>query len=129
MKLYLIINLYILPHILLSAKLFDLDEIPQLLYNLFRCRTVLFKNSLLYSIKQWNILNSDIREIKSYSLFRKTLLTSTKPIANSIYKVHDSYGIKLLTRLLLGFSHLNEHKFRHNFRDTLNPFMRMFMHE
>ena len=43
-------------------------------FTLFRCRTVLFENSFLpYSIKQWNMLNSDIREIKSYSLFRKTL--------------------------------------------------------
>ena len=29
--------------------------------------------------------------------------------------------MQLLTRLRLGFSHLNEHKFRHNFRDFLNP--------
>ena len=73
-------------------------------FTLFRCRIVLSGNSFLpYSIKQWNMLNSDIREIKSYSLFRKTLLTSITPIANSIYNVHDSYGIKLLTRLRLGF--------------------------
>ena len=26
-----------------------------------------------------------------------------------------------MTRLRLGLSHLNEHKFRHNFRDTVNP--------
>ena len=30
-------------------------------------------------------------------------------------------GIKLITRLRLGFSHLREHKFKHNFQDTLNP--------
>ena len=30
-------------------------------------------------------------------------------------------GFKLLTRLRLNFSHLNEHKFRHNFKDTINP--------
>ena len=30
-------------------------------------------------------------------------------------------GIKLLTRLRVGFSHLKEHKFRHNFEDTINP--------
>ena len=30
--------------------------------------------------------------------------------------------MKLLTRLRLGFSHLNEHKFRHNFQDSVNPF-------
>ena len=29
--------------------------------------------------------------------------------------------MELLTRLRLGFSHLNEHKFRHDFRDFLNP--------
>ena len=29
--------------------------------------------------------------------------------------------MKLLTRLRLGFSHLFEHKFRHNFADSLNP--------
>ena len=32
-----------------------------------------------------------------------------------------SHGIKLLSRLRLNFSHLNEHKFRHNFRDIVNP--------
>ena len=40
---------------------------------------------------------------------------------NSIYAIHDISGLKLLTRLRLNFSHLNEHKFRHNFKDTINP--------
>ena len=35
--------------------------------------------------------------------------------------VHYINGLKLLTHLLLKFSHLNEHKFRHNFNDTINP--------
>ena len=30
-------------------------------------------------------------------------------------------GIKLVTRLRLGLSHLREHKFKHSFQDTLNP--------
>ena len=30
-------------------------------------------------------------------------------------------GIKCLTRLTLGLSHLNDHKFGHNFQDCLNP--------
>ena len=30
--------------------------------------------------------------------------------------------MKLLTRLRLQFSHLNEHKFRHGFNDTVDPF-------
>ena len=30
-------------------------------------------------------------------------------------------GVKLLTRLRVGLSHLRKHKFRHSFQDTLNP--------
>ena len=38
-----------------------------------------------------------------------------------MYKTFDPIGLKLLTRLRLNLSHLREHKFRHNFQDTLNP--------
>ena len=38
-----------------------------------------------------------------------------------LFSVHDRYGAKLLTRLILKFSHLNEQKFRHGFHDTINP--------
>ena len=49
------------------------------------------------------------------------LLNFIRPTGNSTYKIYDPLGIKLLTRLRLGFSHLFEHKFRHNFADSLNP--------
>ena len=39
-----------------------------------------------------------------------------------MYKIHHPRGLKLLTRLQLGLSHLREHKFRHNFNDTIDPF-------
>ena len=45
----------------------------------------------------------------------------TGPIENSTYKIYEPLGIKLLTRFRLGFSHVFEHKFRHNFADSLNP--------
>ena len=44
-----------------------------------------------------------------------------RPRTNSIFDNHNPLGIKLLTRLHLGLSHLHEHKFRHCFQDTLNP--------
>ena len=34
------------------------------------------------------------------------------------------FCVKLLTRLRLQFSHLNEHKFRHGFSDTVNAMCR-----
>ena len=36
-----------------------------------------------------------------------------------LFSIHDPTGVKLLTRLRLKFSHLNEHKFCHNFKDTV----------
>ena len=86
------------------------------------CRTMPFKNSFLpYAIKEWNKLDPEIRNAETYASFRKMLLNFIRPIANSTYKIYDPLGIKLLTRLRLGLCHLSEHKFRHNFADSLNP--------
>ena len=57
----------------------------------------------------------------SNSVFRKALLDFIRPTANSTFGTNDVSGLKLLTRLRVGFSHLREHKFKHNFQDTLNP--------
>ena len=35
---------------------------------------------------------------------------------NSIYNIHNPLGVNYLTRLRIGFSHLKENKFKHNFR-------------
>ena len=44
-----------------------------------------------------------------------------RPSQNRAFNCHTPKGIKLLTRLRLGLSHLCEHKFNHNFHDSLNP--------
>ena len=40
---------------------------------------------------------------------------------NSIFDISNPHVIKLLTRLRLGLSHLNDHKFKYGFNDTINP--------
>ena len=86
------------------------------------CRTEIFKNYFLpYTINEWNKLDPDIRKIDSYVGFRKKLLSFIKPTENKTFSIYDPFGIKPLNRLRVDFSHLNEHKFRHNFSDTLNP--------
>ena len=52
-------------------------------------------------------------------MFRKKLLTFIRPLGNDTYGIYDPLGVTLLNRLCLGFSHLREHKFKHNFVDTL----------
>ena len=44
-----------------------------------------------------------------------------RPEANSTYNTNNTKGLKLLTRLRLGVSHLGDHKFRHNFQDCIFP--------
>ena len=81
-----------------------------------------FKNSFIPNvIYEWNKLDPHIRSSASYNLFRNTLLQFIMPAQKKTLNINDSVGVKLLTRLRLGFSHLREHKFRHGFRDILNP--------
>ena len=49
------------------------------------------------------------------------MLNFIRPCGNIIFNIHNPHGIKTLTRLWVGFSHLHDHKFRHCFEDTLNP--------
>ena len=44
-----------------------------------------------------------------------------RPVQTNIYNIFDPKGLTFRTRLRLGLSHLNEHRFRHNFQDCLNP--------
>ena len=74
-----------------------------------------------YCTKEWNNLSEKLRKIKSIVQFKTKILSFIRPKENSIFKIHDINGIKLLNRLRLHFSHLNEHKFRHNFIATIDP--------
>ena len=55
------------------------------------------------------------------SLFKTNILKFIRPSPNSVYNCHNPKGLKFITRLRLGLSHLREHKFKHNFQDTINP--------
>ena len=45
-----------------------------------------------------------------------------RPNPNKIFNCHNPEGIKLITRLRVGLSHLREYKFKHCFEDSLNPY-------
>ena len=88
----------------------------------YYCRADTFKNSFFPNvINEWNKLDQKIKDATSFSLFQASLLKMGRPHANSTYRIHNPIGIKLLTRLHLGLSHLTEHKFRHNIVDCVNP--------
>ena len=57
----------------------------------------------------------------SMSIFKKRILRFIRPLPNKVSSSRNPQGLKLLTRLRLGLSHLSYHKFKHNFLDTVNP--------
>ena len=82
-----------------------------------------FKHTLLPStIMEWNKLDCEIKNSESIVTFKKRIFSFIRPCANSTFNCHNPRGIKLLSWLRLGLSHLREHKFKHSFRDSLNPF-------
>ena len=101
---------------------FSRNPTRQDLFSIVTKNTSYFSKSFFpFCTDQWNALDPAIKNIKSISLFKKSLLSFLRPTAAYVFDVVDYSGLKLLTRLRLNLSHLNEHKFCHNFRDTVNP--------
>ena len=103
------------PRLIVNTR--NANQIPQ-----FFCRTDIFANSFFpFSIREWNKLDNEIVNINSFNVFRSSLLRLIRPTPCNIFGTFNPVGIQILTRLRLGLSHLREHKFRHNFLDTLDP--------
>ena len=88
----------------------------------FAPRTELYANSFYpFTTRAWDTLDPAIRNLPTISAFKNALSKFIRPSPSLVYGIHHFKGLKLITRLRLGLSHLREHKFRHNFRDTVNP--------
>ena len=61
---------------------------------------------------EWNKLDIDMRNFTSITIFKKSLLQFVRPSPKNLFNSHIPKGP----------SHLPEHKFKHSFQDTLNPF-------
>ena len=88
---------------------------------IFYSRTDAFKYSFFPSKKlEWNKLERKIRQSSILLTFRNSLLKIGRHAPKPVYKIHNANVLKLLTRLRLGITHLNEQKFNHNFKDCVN---------
>ena len=90
------------------------DRIP-----LFHTKHSFFKSSFFPStVIEWRKLDLNLRSAVSLSVFKKSLLKFIRPFPNSVFSCVNCKGIKLLTRLHLGLSHLRKHKFKHSFQGS-----------
>ena len=93
------------------------NNVPQ-----FKVKHNFFQNLFFPSvIVEWNMLDQNICNSENLNIFEKKLLKFIRPSGNCVFRCHNPKGVKLLTRLRFGLSHLGEHKFKHGFLDSLNP--------
>ena len=109
--------------------LFDLIPQANHLYNTrlsedvttFYSRTDVFKYSFVQSkILEWNKLDRTMQQSTIKLSFRNSLLKIGQTTPKPVYNMFDSNGLKLLTRLGLRFSYLDENRFNHNFNNCVN---------
>ena len=72
-------------------------------------------------ISEWNKLDLEICDSASLEIFKTHLLNFIRPNANNVFNINNLSGLKFLTCLRTGFSYLKEHKFKHNFQDSVDP--------
>ena len=74
-----------------------------------------FQNSFFSPIIEWNKLDLNIHNSKTFNIFKKTLLNFIRPSGSTVFNCHNPKGAKLLTTLRLDLSNLRKHKFKHSF--------------
>ena len=66
-------------------------------------------------------MDSRIRNLPSIATFKRAILDFIRPVPTPMFKISGLLGFVFLTQLRVGFSHLREHKFRHDFLDIVDP--------
>ena len=95
----------------------NVDCIP-----LIKIKHNFFKNTFFSSaIIEWNKPHPTIQNAECFGIFKSNFLKFIRPTPRSFFNCYNSKGIRLMTRLCLGLSHLCEYKFNHNFQNYASP--------
>ena len=83
----------------------------------YQCRTNTFKHFYFsWLIVQWKQIHPEAWNA-SLVVFMKNLLYESRHVPHSVYKHND---LKLVIWFKLGWGHLNEHRFNHNFKNFID---------
>ena len=86
-----------------------------------KCESYRYRNSFFPdSMSMWNDLGPNLRESKSISKFKNSLLKLYRPVKKSIFNVHEN-GIKWIFQLRVKLSPLKSHKKSHKFAGYEDP--------
>ena len=94
----------------------------QIIYHTLTTDTI-FSKVIFFSsaVIEWNKLDSRLKKAKSFTNFKKNILSFIRPKTSNVFNSNSSKGLKFVTRLHVWLSHLRKHKFEHSFQDSINP--------
>ena len=82
-------------------------------------RTEKFRNSFYpNSIKSWNNLDPEIRNVPSLEHFKKRILSLIRPPNKETFGLSGQQNLKRIFQIRVGLSHLKSHNLKHSFNDT-----------
>ena len=85
-----------------------------------RARTTSFSASFYPNcLSEWNEHDSEVRQSPPLGCFKKKILSLSRPLLQPVFSINYPKGLAVLTQLRVGLSKLNLHKFKHNFKDTI----------
>ena len=94
----------------INISLRNRSDIPPL------TRTNRYENSLFpYTIKAWKELDEEVKWKPSIQSFNKSLFDFKRPLGYPLFGTCDKFGIRLLTKIIVEFSDLRDHRFNHAF--------------
>ena len=94
-----------------------------LFFRELRCHSQRYSNSFFPdAVSSWNKLIDHFTTMPSLGSFKSHIISLVRPMAKSIYSIHDPIGLRYLFRLRLNLSPLRSHKYHHNFMDTNSEF-------
>ena len=68
-----------------------------------------------------NKIEVNIHKLAPCNVSKIVILKFIRSEPNQMFNVEVGEGLKFLTRIRLGLSHMADHKLSHNFQDCVNP--------
>ena len=117
---------------LLLSKIVTVRKVPRYgafsspYFPVFGLNTEIYRVNLRIQSKYGKIRT---RKNSVFGLFsRSAYLKFVRPSPSNLFDCNNYKGIRLITQLRVGMSHLREHKFKHNSQDCLNPICSCGLH-
>ena len=90
-------------------------------FHAIMCKSNRYKNSFFpNAVASWNLFMEifNYKVVPSIGVLKNDIISLIRPVAKSVFRIHDPAGLRYIFQLRVGLSPLKGHKWCHNFIDT-----------